>query len=125
MTQEEIVAHWQKGAQDALEAAEILHRAGKYALALFSCHLAVEKALKAVYIEQQAEAPVPTHNLFRIAQGLRRNWTPEQKMMMEQLTDYAVAARYDDPRWAELQATWENSAYWITQTIGLFTLLEL
>lgn len=29
------------------------------------------------------------------------------------LTDYAVAARYDDPSWAERYATKENAAFWL------------
>jgi len=49
MTQQEASDHWRKGAEDALVMAQLGHEHGKYALSLFHCHLAVEKALKALY----------------------------------------------------------------------------
>jgi HEPN domain-containing protein len=35
----------------------LLHRAGKYVLALCHCQLAVEKALKAAYVAERDAAP--------------------------------------------------------------------
>lgn len=115
MSQEETVKHWQQGAQDALEAAEALHTLGKYALALFAAHLAVEKALKAAYINASNQEPPPTHNLLLLAEETGRSWTNEEKEQLGDLTDYAIDARYDDPEWAKEKATEANSAYWIKQ----------
>lgn len=115
MSQEEIVKHWQKGACDALEAAQALHDLGKYALALFDCHLAVEKALKAACIRKNDREAPPTHNLLFLTQELGQSWTQQQKDALSDLTDYAVSARYDDPEWAKSQATKENSALWLKQ----------
>ena len=47
MTQEQAASFWQKGAQEELRSAQILLEHQSYAAALFHCHLAVEKALKA------------------------------------------------------------------------------
>lgn len=115
MSQEATVKHWQQGAQDALEAAEALHKLGKYALALFAAHLAVEKALKAAYINASNQEPPPTHNLLLLAEEGQRSWTDEEKEHLSDLTDFAIDARYDDPEWAKERATKENSAYWIKQ----------
>ena len=118
-----MIAHWRAGAKDALESAEVLHKARKYALALFACHLAVEKVLKAAFLQERDEDPPPSHNLPHLASHLSRVWSEEEKTALEELTDYAVAARYDDPGWAERQATKENTAHWIVRTKEFLTLL--
>lgn len=115
MSQEEMIAHWQKGSTDALEAAAILLAAEKYALSLFNCHLAVEKHLKALYISKDDSDPPPTHNLPLLAEAISTTWNEDEMHMLNNLTDYAVAARYDDPEWARLQATKENAKRWLDQ----------
>lgn len=123
MTEADVIAHWRKGARDALEAAHLLHNGGKYALALFDMHLAVEKALKTVYMEQcRKEAPM-THDLLQIANQLDRHWTNEEKTLFADLTTYAVAARYDDPVWAEREATEQNSSAWLTRVTAFLSVL--
>ncbi len=123
MSQEEVIRHWQKGARDALEAAQALHHLRKYALALFDCHLAVEKALKAAYIAKyDCEAP-PTHNLLLLTEELDQSWTRKQNDAFSDLTDYAVAARYDDPEWAKTQATKKNSDFWLKQASAFLDIL--
>jgi HEPN domain-containing protein len=123
MSQEEIIRHWQQGARDALEAAQALHDLGKYALALFDCHLAVEKALKAAYITKHDREAPPTHNLLFLTEELGRSWTQEQHDALSDLTDYAVAARYDDPEWAKAQATKENSTFWLKKAAAFLAIL--
>lgn len=123
MSQEEIIQHWKKGACDALEAAQALHHLGKYALALFDCHLAVEKALKAAYIAKHDREAPPTHNLLLLTEELDQSWSQEQNDALSDLTDYAVAARYDDPEWAKTQATKENSVFWLKKTSAFLDLL--
>lgn len=86
---------------------------GQYSGALFHCHLAVEKGLKALYMEQcRKDAPM-THDLLQIALQLQKSWTEEDKKLFADLTEYAVAARYDDPFWANREATAENVAAWV------------
>lgn len=75
MTEADVIAHWKKGAKDAIEAARLLHDGGKYALALFDLHLAMEKA------------------------------------------------RYDDPAWAEREATEKNSSDWLTKVSAVLSTL--
>ncbi len=123
MTENDIIAHWRKGARDALEAARLLHDNGKYALALFDVHLAVEKALKAAFMEEHRKAAPPSHNLLLIAQQLSRTWTDEQKRRLDYLTQYAIAARYDDPPWAQREATEENSARLLGEGESFLSLL--
>lgn len=113
MTGADVIAHWRKGARDEFQSAQLLADGEKYAGSLFHCHLAVEKALKALYMEEhQKEAPL-THDLLQIAIQISRPWTNEEKKFLADLTEYAVAARYDDPFWAEREATQDNVLSWL------------
>ena len=113
MTEADVITHWRKGARESLQLATHAQKDKSFALALFHCHLAVEKALKAQYMEEHRKEPLPTHNLVLLAHELARPWTEEEIRKLDYLTQYAVAARYDDPFWAEREATEENGAHWI------------
>lgn len=124
MTREQGIAHWKQGAQDAIEAAELLLRGGKHALALFHCHLAAEKILKAEYIREKDKAPPKTHDLLSIALELARPWTEEEQKKLTDLTNFAVAARYDDLEWGSEQEAIENVQWWITEVKRIHFLYE-
>ncbi len=61
---------WLKAAEDDLEDARTLLRAGRYAGAAFHAHQAAEKALKALIIELRREVPPRIHNLIALARHL-------------------------------------------------------
>ena len=123
MTETEVIDHWRNGARSELQSAKLLADGGQYSGALFHCHLAVEKGLKAQYMEELREEPPPTHNLVFVAEKLKREWSDDEKRQLDSLTQYAVAARYDDPAWAEHEATAENAARWIEYTDHFLTTL--
>ncbi|MDD5055563.1 MAG: HEPN domain-containing protein [Candidatus Peribacteraceae bacterium] len=116
MTEADVIAHWRQGARDALRMAHLAHGDGRHALTLFHCHLAVEKAMKSLFMQEKKKEAPPTHNLVFIAEKLKRPWSGEERRQLTFLTQYAVAARYDDPVWAEHEATAENGAQWIAVT---------
>ncbi|MDO8648863.1 MAG: HEPN domain-containing protein [Candidatus Peregrinibacteria bacterium] len=113
MTEADVIAHWRTGALSELQSAKLLQQGKQYAAALFHCHLAVEKALKSNFIQEHRKAAPLTHDLLQIALQLNRTWTDDEKKLFADLTGYAVAARYDDPVWAEREATSSNVAAWI------------
>lgn len=125
MTKSDTIAHWKRGAKASLKLSVLAHREGEYALSLFHCHLAVEKALKAVFILETEANPPPTHDLLALASRLHRSWSTEQEESLASLTEYAVTARYDDIEWAVEEATDDNSARWITETKKLLFLLDV
>lgn len=116
MTESDIVAHWRKGAKDALRVATLSYEDGKYELALFHCHLAVEKALKAAIMEKTKKPHPKIHELFKLAMILHEEWSTEDRQLLDVLSDFAVSARYDDPAWAEHFATAENTMLWISKS---------
>jgi len=113
MTEADIIARWRKGAQDEIQAAKLLHDGGSQTSALFHCHLSVEKALKALYMEQHRKDAPFTHDLTKIALQLQRTWTDDEKQLLADLSGFAVTARYDEPLWTENEATESNVRLWI------------
>jgi HEPN domain-containing protein len=123
MTEIDVIEHWRKGAKDALHLAGRAYEDGLYTLALFNVHLAVEKAMKASYMEKhRVEAPW-THNLVPLGKEIDHAWTEEELRLLGNLTQYAIAARYDDPVWAENEATQENAGAWIERASLLLSSL--
>src|SRR5690242_12824359 len=94
MTDAQLIAHWRKGSHDALDAARLLSDDGKYELALFHCHLAVEKALKAAIMESTREPHPKVHDLARLALLIRPDWPAQDRELFDTLSDFAIAARY-------------------------------
>jgi HEPN domain-containing protein len=125
MTQADLILHWQGGAHDAMEVAKFCHETKRYDLALFHCHLAVEKMLKATYISEYDHDHPFTHDLLQLGLSLKRQWSEEEKMLLAELTDYATSARYSDPAWAQKQATEEASSAWIIRTESFLSSFQL
>ena len=61
---------WFRQAQYDLGTAESLISAGRYPPAIFFCHLALEKALKALYTEKFNDNPEKTHSLVYLVELL-------------------------------------------------------
>jgi HEPN domain-containing protein len=99
----------------------LLRDGGQYPAALFHCHLAVEKALKAVYMQQRRKEAPLTHDLLQLALQLDRVWPDEEKQLLADLTEYAVAARYDDPLWAQQEASAEITGAWIPRVAAILS----
>lgn len=122
MSKDEVIAHWRKGAVDSLKLAKDARERRIYTLALFHCHLAVEKALKSAYIRDNNREPPYTHNLPLIAKKLKRSLTKAQIDDLAELSTYAVAARYDDPLWMRQVATAAKSQFWLKKARSFLSL---
>jgi len=114
---------WRKEAREALRIAELAHNDGIYWASLFNCHHAVEKALKAQYMEDKSENPPTTHALLDIAHELSRTWEDGDVTLFDTLTDFAVDTRYHDETWLGKMATREHSEYWIERTNSFLSAL--
>lgn len=96
MTRDEAVAYWFLGADDALDTAEKLMKANKYHHALFFCHLALEKALKAKVISSSKQVPPPIHDLLRLAEKAKIELSQEQEREFDEINSFNLRARYDE-----------------------------
>ena len=123
MSQEEIIQHWRQGARDALAAAHLLHKNGFYESALFHCHLAAEKALKSLYMDQHGEDHPYTHDLAHLATLIDHTLGKSDVKALQELSGFVVDARYSDLYWAEEEATKENSERWIAVSNNILSSL--
>lgn len=75
------------------------HEARDFYAAVFWCHQAVEKALKAVVIEKTRDLPKRTHSLLQLAEqaGLPSRF----HTFMRELSPHYIIARYPDASGAE------------------------
>lgn len=90
---------WFKGAKEDFEAAEILYNSQKNSLAGFHLQQAVEKALKALAIEEKGEKPF-SHNLFELA--------PEEVLEQFGSTIEELVPAYTGFRYPDSEAKVEN-----------------
>lgn len=108
------VEYWKNGAHDAFTTARILFENKRYHHALFFLYLALEKALKALYVAKLDEPAPPIHKLKTLAEKLL---IPISETLADQLleaTMFNVAARYDNEKLAFYKkATPEYTKKWM------------
>ncbi|MBI5620521.1 HEPN domain-containing protein [Candidatus Gottesmanbacteria bacterium] len=96
MTEQDVVKYWREGADDALVTAQALMDAKRYHHALFFCHLAIEKMLKAIIVVVSHEPPIPIHDLLRLAETAKLVMTDEQRDSLREVDKFNIAARYEN-----------------------------
>jgi HEPN domain-containing protein len=94
---EEHMKFWLDSADHDLEAAESLFNALKFDWRLFLGHLVLEKALKAVYVRDNAnEMPPRTHNLVKLAEATNLKLDEESILFLDEITYFNIEVRYPD-----------------------------
>ncbi|MCI0618481.1 HEPN domain-containing protein, partial [bacterium] len=82
MTKEEHINYWRESAKHDLESAEGILASGRYDWSLFVGHLALEKLLKAVFVDRNDNTmPPKIHNLVRLAELSKIELDDEQKTL--------------------------------------------
>ena len=97
MNIEQHIKFWLDSADHDLDAAESLFNAGKFDWCLFLGHLVLEKALKAVYVRDNAnEMPPRIHNLVKLAEATELKLDEDIKLFLDEITDFNLEVRYPD-----------------------------
>ena len=91
-----IKSYWVTEAEEALTVADHLFEKGDYSYALFFGHLAIEKLLKALYIERQKEHAPPIHNLLRLAKLAELPLDESKINALILISSFNIEARYPD-----------------------------
>lgn len=126
MTARDVIKYWQEGADDALATARSLMDAKRYHHALFFCHLAIEKLLKAKIVLNTDQPPPPSHELRKLAKLAHLTLTMQHEEQLKEIESFNTAARYDDYKQSfykkatrEYAKTWfkhaESICVWLTQ----------
>jgi HEPN domain-containing protein len=94
---EEHIKYWLESAVNDLEVAETLLKNQKYDWCLFIGHLVLEKTLKALYVrDNENQIPPRIHNLVRLAEQTSLNLTEEQRIFLDEVSDFNIETRYPD-----------------------------
>ena len=70
--------------------AQAMLDSGRYIYAVFMCHLAVEKSLKAMVVKRTGDAPPRTHNLVNLLGLAQPSLTDEETRFITRLGTAAV-----------------------------------
>jgi len=87
---------WLKQAQYDLETAEIMWKSTRYVYTVFMCHLAIEKALKALFAEHTGTIPPKIHNLIKLAKITQANLSKNQIEFISILSMAGIGTRYPE-----------------------------
>ncbi|PKL40549.1 MAG: hypothetical protein CVV44_02790 [Spirochaetae bacterium HGW-Spirochaetae-1] len=90
------VKYWSDGSHEDLSTARILIEKERYLHGLFFCHLAVEKILKAIYVQVKMEFAPKTHNLLYLCEISGIELTEELAGFFAILMKYQISGRYPD-----------------------------
>ena len=122
---ERVTNYWSAEADESLLVAEHLIETGDYSYALFFGHLAIEKALKAVYAAKLREHAPPIHNLLRLAKAAGIEPSEGQTETLITITAFNIEARYPDfKRSFREKCTAEYTASQMASLKELFTWLR-
>lgn len=81
-----------------LHTAEAMLKAGRYLYVAFMCQQAVEKILKAFYVQKESELPPRTHNLLYIVDMLEIDMQNKDLALLSQLNQFYLESRYPGER---------------------------
>jgi HEPN domain-containing protein len=97
MTKEEYIKFWLVSSQNDLESALDIFHSKRYNWALFIGHLALEKLMKALYIEITHDLfPLKTHNLLKLLKLIGLDATQSQLEFFADVNRFNISTRYPD-----------------------------
>lgn len=91
------IKYWIESSSEDLISMESVFIAGRYDWALFIGHLALEKILKAAWVKNnEGNIPTKTHNLLKISEETKLDFTEEQILILNRVTNFHLETRYPD-----------------------------
>ncbi len=101
MKKADYINHWLRSSDHDLEVAETLYENEKYDYCLFLGHLALEKMLKALYIQNTDNLiPPKIHNLVKLADLALIDLSVEIEQDFLKINQFQLSTRYPDYQFA-------------------------
>ena len=117
---ERFVHHWIESSDRDFKTMQNLYHSKDYSWSLFIGHLVIEKLLKAYYIKNIQEHPIPIHDLTRIAAKAGVECSDEVLNQLDTITTFNINARYEDVKQIfYLKCTEEFTKTWIGHIIEI------
>jgi len=88
--------HWVIASDEDYETMIAMYEIQRFSWALFIGHLAIEKLLKAYFVEVNGDYPPFTHNLLKLAKEAQLELTEDKKLDLITITAFNLNTRYDD-----------------------------
>ena len=95
-TNNKAVKYWLELSEYDITVAESMLEKGHYLYVGFMCHQAVEKALKAIYVDKEKTLPPYTHKLDKLIEitGLKEKLLEDKFDLIDELSPLNIQARY-------------------------------
>lgn len=90
------IAFWKSGANENLDAANVLFRNKHYDSCLFFCHLTLEKILKGLVVKNTGEPAPYVHDLARLADIAGIELDEDKTKSLRVITTFNIAGRYQE-----------------------------
>lgn len=111
---QKLIKHWVVGSDEDYDTMIAMFEVHRYSWALFVGHLAIEKLLKAYFVEVNGDYPPFSHNLLKLAKDARFELTEDRKLVLTTITAFNLNTRYDDyKRSFQKQCTPAYTQEWI------------
>jgi HEPN domain-containing protein len=88
--------YWLNQSDSDLETAQLLLNNSRILHSLFSCHLAIEKAIKAKVVVSTNDFAPKSHNLFYLTEKAKLTLPDEYEALCGTLMKYQLEGRYPD-----------------------------
>ncbi|MSQ09826.1 MAG: HEPN domain-containing protein [Dehalococcoidia bacterium] len=112
----EDTSRWVRRSDGDLAGAAIMQREAMPAHAVFYCQQAIEKLLKALWIERLGTVPPRTHSLRALAKNLQLPLTHDQATLLHNLTYDYTPSRYPDVGIMDIEYDLQDTAKYLTET---------
>lgn len=91
------IKHWIRQAEENWAGADLLFRGGHHSLALFICHLVIEKYCKALWVRDNVgDVPPKIHNLLKILTTIKVQVSEEHKILLLRANQFQIEGRYEE-----------------------------
>ena len=88
------IANWIKSSAYDMKTAEALYKSSRFVYVIFMCHLATEKALKAIVASKTKKTPPKTHDLFYLLRLTSLEIPQSHVPILAHLNEASVPTRY-------------------------------
>jgi HEPN domain-containing protein len=90
----EKVEYWLDIAEYDMQTARSMHKSGRYLYTVFMCEQAIEKILKANYLQKLSKEAPYSHNLVYLESLMELGISNKDLELIAELTTYYIEARY-------------------------------
>lgn len=96
MEVEKAIQNWLESSDYDVETAAKMLETGRYVYVIFMCHLAIEKALKAVICSETRKMPSQTHDLLKLLKEGNVRMEGEMLDFLGKISGASIVTRYPE-----------------------------